>query len=263
MLRKLIKYDLKWIYKALIVFYVLSFVFSGIGRGLSCIKNSIVFSVATSISFSIAISMMISSIINCVMRLWVRFVRNAYKDEAYLTHTLPASKNKIYMSKVISAIITIFTTFLVIVLCLFICFYSKTNIEILKSLLEIAASTYDLTVIGLILLIFLVIFLEVLFVTLIGYTAIIIGNKSNSAKMLKAVISGIILYLITQAATLLFIYAFGLFNIEVMNLINTTNMVNVDAIKSVMFLGIGIYMVYIVVYYVIGKKLFERGVNVD
>ena len=263
MLGKLLKYDLKWVYKALIVFYTLSFIFSGIGRALSCIENSIVFSVTSSISFSIAISMMISSIINCIMRLWVRFYRNAYKDEAYLTHTLPVSKNKIFMSKVICAVITIFTTFVVILLCLFICFYSKSNIEILKTLLEIAASTYEITVIGLILLIFVVIFLEVLFVALIGYASIIIGNRSNSSKMLKAVISGIVLYLITQVVTLLIIFVFGLFNKEIMNLINTTNIVNIDAIKSVMFLGIGIYMVYIIIYYVVGKKLFEKGVNVD
>lgn len=263
MLGKLIKYDLKWVYKALVVFYALSFIFSGISRGISCIENSIVFSVASSISISIAISMMISSIINCVMRLWVRFVRNLYKDESYLTHTLPVSKNKLFMSKVICAIITIFTTFIVIVFCLFICFYSKTNIEILKSLLEVAASTYDITVIGLILLIILVIFLEVLFVTLIGYASIIIGNRFNTAKMLKSVIWGIALYLITQATTLLIIFILGVFNSEVMNLINTTNIVNIDAIKSVMFLGIGIYGVYILIYYIIGKILFEKGVNVD
>lgn len=263
MLGKLIKYDLKWVYKVLIAFYALSFIFSVISRGLSYIENSIVFSVAFSISISITISMMVSSIINCVMRLWVRFYRNIYKDEAYLTHTLPVSKNKIFMSKVICAVISIFTTFIVIVSCLFICFYSETNIEILKSFLEIAASTYNMTVIGLLLLIILVVFLEVLFVTLIGYTAIIIGNRANNSKMLKAVVWGIFLYLVTQAITLLVIYIMGLFNKDIMNLVNTTNMVNIDAIKSVMYIGIGIYIAYIIIYYMIGKKLFKKGVNVD
>lgn len=104
MLGKLLKYDLKWVYKVVVVFYILAFIFSVIGRGLRLIENSLVFSVVTQIVFGIAISMMVSSLINCLMRLWARFIRNVYKDESYLTHTLPVEKKAIYASKVISAI---------------------------------------------------------------------------------------------------------------------------------------------------------------
>ena len=45
MLGKLLKYDLKWVYKVVVVFYMLAFFFSVIGRGISEIENSIVFSV--------------------------------------------------------------------------------------------------------------------------------------------------------------------------------------------------------------------------
>ena len=48
MLGKLLKYDLKWVYKVVVVFYILSFVFSAIGRGLSLIENSIIFSIVRS-----------------------------------------------------------------------------------------------------------------------------------------------------------------------------------------------------------------------
>lgn len=47
MLGKLLKYDLKWVYKVVTVFYILAFIFSAIGRGLSLIENSLVFSVVT------------------------------------------------------------------------------------------------------------------------------------------------------------------------------------------------------------------------
>ena len=263
MLRKLIKYDLKWVYKVVLVFYALTFIFSGIGRALKFINNSVIFSVVSGISISIAISMMVSSLINCFMRLWARFVRNVYKDESYLTHTLPVSKNKIYIAKVLSAIITLFTTFVVIISCLFICFYSKTNIGILKSALELAASTYDITVIGLVLLICLVIFLEILFVVLIGYSAIILGHQFNTGKMIKTIVLGVSFYLATQTASLFFVFLLGLVNSKIMNLINTTDIINVDAIKAVMCLGILIYIIYIIFYYFLGKKSFENGVNVE
>ena len=48
-----------------------------------------------------------------------------------------------------------------------------------------------------------------------------------------------------------------------MNLINTTDIVNVDAIKHIMYVGIGIYLAYIIFYYILGKKQLEKGVNVD
>ena len=48
-----------------------------------------------------------------------------------------------------------------------------------------------------------------------------------------------------------------------MNLINTTDIVNIDAIKSVMYMGIGIYVAYIIFYYILGHLQLKKGVNVD
>ena len=263
MLGKLLKYDLKWIYKVVGIFYILSYIFSVIGRGLNEIENSLVFSITAKISIGIAISMMINSLVNCLMRLWARFIKNLYKDESYLTHTLPVEKKDIYVSKVLTALITVFTTTVVAIVCLFICFYSEANMEVLKTLLELAASTYNTTVLNLLLLITIVIFLEIMFIVLIGYDAIILGYKSNQKKMAKTLIIAFALYMITQVLTLGVIFVFGLFNSNVMNLINTTDIVNIDAIKSVMYMGIGIYVVYIIFYYVLGHLQLKKGVNVD
>ena len=263
MLGKLLKYDLKWVYKVVGVFYILAFIFSIIGRGLSLIENSVVFSIVTKIVFGIAISMMASSLINCVMRLWARIFKNMYKDESYLTHTLPVEKKAIFASKVICAIITIFTTIIVTVACLFICYYSENNMEILKKLLEIAATTYNTTVMKLLVLVVFVIFLEIMFTVLIGYLGIILGHKSNKNKMLRSIINGFAIYMIMQVLILVVLYIYGLFNPEVMNLINTTENIEIDAIKSCMYAAIGVYGVYSVILYVISQKQLEKGVNVD
>lgn len=263
MLGKLLKYDLKWVYKVVVVFYILAFTFSVIGRAFNEIENSLVFSITAQIAFGFAISMMASSLINCLMRLWARFLKNLYKDESYLTHTLPVEKKTIYLSKIIATLITILTTTAVIVACLFICYYSEANMEALKSVLELAASTYNTTVINLLLLVTLVIFLEIIFIVLIGFNAIILGYKSNQNKMVKTLVIGFGLYMLTQMITLVLIFVYGLFNPNVMNLINTTDIINVDAIKSVMYMGIGIYVVYIIFYYILGNKQLKKGVNVD
>lgn len=263
MLKKLLKYDLKWMYKLLVIFYALALIFSCITRLCSLVTNSALFSVLKGISSGFAIAMMINALINCIMRSWVRFTKNIYKDESYLTHTLPVSKNKLYVSKVLSSVISAITSIAVIIVCLFICYYSKDNMIAIKNMLELAAGTYDTTVIKLLLVLFFVLLLEIIFIILIGYVGIIIGHKSNQNKMAKSVVIGVILYIVTQMITLLLVFVFGLFNDSVMNIINTTDIINIDAIKLILFLGIFIYVVYIIIYFLTGKKLLEKGVNVD
>lgn len=260
MLGKLLKYDLKWIYKVIVVFYVLSLIFSLLTR-LFLINDSFVFNILNKISAGIAISMIVSCLINCLMRSWVRFIRNIYKDESYLTHTLPVAKKDIYLSKVLSALITSFTTILVAVVCLFICYYSKENLEFLKTSLEFTANTLDTTIIKLILVISLVFFLEIVLVLLIGYVGIIIGHKSNKNRMAKTIIISVISYLLTQGIILILIYLFGYIDIDVLEVFKSS-VISVTAIKKVMILGIVIYLVFNIIYYFIGKKQLEQGVNV-
>lgn len=263
MLGKLLKYDLKFVYKVVIVFYILAVIFSVIGRGLSLIENSVMFNVISQIAFSFAISMIVSSLINCLMRLWARMVKNMYKDESYLTHTLPVDIKTIYLSKVIAAIITIFTTTLVAILCLFICYYSEANMELLKTLLEIAATTYNTTVLNLLLLVSVVIFLEIIYILLIGYIGIILGHKYNGKKMLKSIIIGFAIYMLMQFLTLGILYCYGMINPQVMNLMKTTSTIEIDAIKSVMYSSIGIYAVYVIAIYIFGMISLKKGVNVE
>ena len=263
MLSKILKYDLKWVYKLIVIFYALAFIFSVIGRAFGEIENSLVCDVISKICFGTAISMVVSSLINSLMRLWARFVRNVYKDESYLTHTLPVEKKDIYLSKVISGIICIFTTMIVAVVCLFICYYSEANLEVLKGLLELAASTYNTTVLKLLLLVIIVIFLEVVYILLTGYVGIILGHKSNSGKMVKSIVIGFVLYLAFQTLTLGLMGIYGLFNSDIMNLLNTTDIINIEAIKSVMYAGIGVYILYSIILYYIGQRGLNKGVNVE
>ncbi len=263
MLGKLLKYDLKWIYKAVVVFYILAFIFSVIGRGLSLIENSVLFGILTKVSYGIAISMLVSAMINNLMRVWARVIRNVYKDESYLTHTLPVEKKQIYLSKFISAIITMFTTVLVSVVCIGICYYSQENIEILKNMLELAATTYNSSVISLLFSIFCVFFLEMLFILLIGIVGIILGYRSSNNKIIKSIVYAFAMYMITNMVALLLVFLVGTFNSEFMNLFNTVDRVDIETIKNLMYAENVLYLVYIVIFYVVGKRIFEKGVNVD
>lgn len=263
MLKNLLKYDLKWIYKLLIIFYILAIIFSLIGRGLTEIKDSLILNIIGQICMGVSIAMIVNILINNLMRVWARFIRNIYKDESYLTHTLPVNKKTIFLSKVLSAIITMITSGVVILICLAICYYSTENIEFLKTTLEFIAGAYNSTVISFLLVVFIVFFLEMIFALLSGYLGIILGHKSNNFKIGKSVFFGFLSYMIPQVFTLLIMFIIGLFNTDIMNLFNTTDMLNMEVVKSIMYIGIAVYMCYIIICYLIGKRQLEKGVNVD
>lgn len=102
-----------------------------------------------------------------------------------------------------------------------------------------------------------------MFIIFIGYVGIILGYKSNKNKMLTTIVIGFALYSVAQILTFVIIFIFGLFNPNVMNLINTTETIDIETIKLLLYIATGIYFTYTAVLYLLGKKFLNKGVNVD
>lgn len=257
MLKKLLKYDLKWCYKALTIFYILSIIFAILTRVFINIDGRILFTIIGKIMQGITITLLINILINNILRIWARVIKNFYSDEAYLTHTLPIKKETLFLSKVLTTIITVLTSTIVIVISLLICYYSKENIEILKNILN-QINISNITIISTI----LIFYLEILFIILSGITAIILGYKQNNNKLLKSVLFGLIIYFIMQTLILVIIFIIGLFNKEIMDLFKTNN-ITPNLLKQMLSLSTIIYIIYNIILYIIGNNTFKKGVNID
>ena len=263
MLKKLLKYDLKNIFKGLIVFYSLSLFFALLARLFLSIENSTIMYVIGQICSGVTISMIFNVLINNLMRLWVRFKQNLYGDESYLTHTLPVDKKTLYLSKILTGMVTLFVSILVIGLSLFIAYYSKENLEIVKNFLLPVASAYDSTIIKILFSFLFVFFFQFVSALQSGFTGVILGHKMNNAKVGYSILFGFLTYMGTQIFGLLTIFVSSLFNADLMNLFFTNTMINVDVIKFVICLTIFIYFVTFIVMYYINLNIFKKGVNVD
>lgn len=263
MLKKLIRYDLESIFKFLIIFYSLSIFFAILTRIFLNIDNSLIMSIIGKICSGISISMIVNILINNLMRLWVRFKNNLYGDESYLTHTLPIDKKTLYLSKVTTSVITLFTSIIVIALTLYIAYYSKENIQTLKNILLPIANAYGSTILKILSAFLFVFFLEFANALQSGYTGIILGHKMNGTKTGLSVLFGFISYMITQVFALLLIFIVALFNSDLMNLFFTNEIVNIDMIKFIIYLAIIIYTITLFIGYFFNLKLFKKGVNVD
>lgn len=263
MLGKLLKYDLQSKIKFLMIFYSLAIFFAVLTRLFLLIDNSLIMNVIGKICSGVTISMIFNILINNIMRLWVRFKNNFYGDESYLTHTLPVDKKTLYLSKALDGVISLFISVLVIALSLFIAYYSKENIELLKNLLLPVADIMGSSVIKIILAFLFICFLEIANMVQAGFCGIILGHKMNNMKTGFSVLYGFFCYMATQVFVLIIIFITGLFNKDIMNLFFTNEIVNIDMIKFIIYLAIVIYTVTLFIGYIINVKLFKVGVNVD
>lgn len=263
MLKKLLKYDLENAYKGLVVFYSLSLFFAMLSRIFLSIENSFIMDIIGKICSGTTISMIFNILINNLIRLWVRFKNNFYGDESYLTHTLPVEKKTLYLSKTLASVITLFSSILVIALSLFIAFYSKENINIVKNLLLPLATVYESTVITIVLAFIFVCFLEIINMLQSGYVGIVLGHRKNNNKMLFSILFGFGTYLLTQIFAIVVVFIVALFNKDLMNLFYTMDSLNVDTVKLCIYLAIIIYTLNIVILYFVNSRLFNKGVNVD
>lgn len=260
MLTKLLKYDLKNIYKRLIVFYVLTLFFSITTRILFSLKETTILYILGQISVGCLFSMVANILINVLIINWVRFKDTLYKDEAYLTHTLPVEKNTLYDSKFYLSLIALFTSFIVIFLSLFIAYYTKDRFIMLKDYISNIIGLYNINYGFIIALIFLL-FLEIYSALQSGFIGIIFGYKKNNNQRLYSVLFGFITYLLTQGLLLLVTFIISLFDNNIMKIF-TSNVFNLGIIKKLLIISIVFYILIALILKYIGRKQLKKGVNV-
>ena len=264
MLNKLLKYDLKYMIRNMSVFYILSIFFAIVTRILFSINQSAIINIIGQITQGCMISMIASVLMNTMLRSWIRFRDSLYKDEAYLTHTLPVTKNDIYNSKFIQTLIFFFVGFIVILLSLFIAYYSKENWLAIANYVKGITIGLNMSTLFFIGIAIILIFLEVFNAIQCGFLGIILGHKKNNGKVGYSVLFGFIIYLIAQSLVLGLVFIYGLFDPTVMGLFETGKvLVDVNAFKLLAILSSILYIVIIFGMSILCKKLLNKGVNIE
>ena len=264
MLNKLLKYDLKYMIKNMTIFYVLSIFFAITTRILFDMNQSIIINIIVQISVGCMFAMIANILINTMMRSWVRFRDSLYKDESYLTHTLPVTKNEIYNSKFIQTLIFFFIGFFVILISLFIAYYSKENWLLLTNYIEIITTGLNMSTSFFVIMIITLIFLEVFNAIQCGFYGMILGHRKNNGKLGYSILFGFIIYLLAQTIVLALVFVYGLFDPSIMELFKTTTVnLDVQAFKVLAIVTSLIYLIIILIMSMLCKKELNKGVNIE
>ncbi len=263
MLSKLLKYDLKYMIRNMSVFYILAIFFSITTRILFSIKQTVIVDIMGQISVGCMFSMIASILINTMMRSWIRFRDSIYKDEAYLTHTLPVSKSNIYDSKFIQTLIFFVVSFLFILLSLAITYYTKDRWLMLKDYIHTITTGLDFNTTLFVTGFLSIVFLEVFNAIQCGFLGIILGHKKNNNKIAFSVLFGFVIYLIAQSLVLFSIFVVGLFDKSVMSLFENTVLLDTGVFKLLMLISIILYIVIITIMNLFCKHELKKGVNIE
>lgn len=252
---QLIKYDLKFVYKQVIVFYIIVITLAIIAR-LTNIDNSpfivkFIHEFTQGASFGFSLGM----IINASLRTWAKFKYSMYGDESYLSHTLPLKRSTLWNAKFLASLIVVALSVLVFIACVLIMFLSPDLIDTLHSY----TSNFWLS---LILFVF-AIFCQFVFIMQCGLTGLVLGYRHNHNPMARSVIYGIALYLGTGLAIITLTMLCSLFSPALHSMLIDGTFQSLDDVNILLTSITIIYLVAITGTYSLNRHFLQRGVDVD
>ena len=263
MLSKLLKYDLKYMIKNMSVFYILAIIFAVLTRILFGMEKTFMVNIISQITVGCMFAMIANIIINVLMRSWVRFRDSIYKDESYLTHTLPVTKSEIYDSKFFQSLIFFIISFIIVLLAIFITYYTHDRWLLLKEYINTITTGLNFNTTLFVVSMLTIIFLEIFNALQCGFLGIVLGYKQNNGKIAYSVLFGLTAYFVSQSIVLALTFTVGLFNSSIMDLFKTTAIIDSEGFKVLAVLAIIFYLAIIFLMNLINKKILNKGVNIE
>ena len=260
MLGKVLKYDLKALCRYLIPLYAVLFGLGIMIRLLGFFDNvSIIAIICGLMIVALVVLSCLSFVLNGIFSVKY-YLENLFKDEGYLTHTLPVKKGTLLFSKVLASLVTFSMTALVLIISLIVAFYQKgLFVDVVKVL---NLSIYGMSVYEF--LLFMIVYGVIGYVAtiLMVYAAIAIGYSRSSNKLVSSVVWGLIFYFVME-----FLYL-GLLGIIM--IINPTFISNLDNSVFMMKDLIAFFSIFMVftaliggVYYYISYKFMDKKLNLE
>lgn len=263
MLKKLFKYDIKYMNKYILPLCGLSFILSIFTRILFELSSySIIFKIFFMMSIIVTNTLLINVLIQTIVRIIARFKNSLYSDESYLIHTLPVARKDIFLSKFLMSMLYMLIAFIVVAICLIIEYYTKDRFESLKTILNTVFLQYDMSLKYLLFIGLSYLILMFAWIQLMVFSAVELGFRKNDRKGLMSFAYSIALYFGTQVVNLIILMVVALFNSGIRETF-TSNVMSSATLKIIL-LVITIYnFVYVIFYYALGQKLLSKNVNVE
>lgn len=261
MLGKLLKYDLRYIYKVLGAYYLISISSVALSALLSKIEYppyiiDFIEGFLANAGFGLSIGLMTTAF----TRTWMRFRQSLYGDESYLTHTLPVSRLQLFTSKFICAVIVLLLSLAVAALVLLLYVSPFSNFDIGAFFADADTS---FTLFCFIVILGLLVIVQSIFIIMCGFSGIIIGRRFNTTPGPISFIAGLGCYLITGGLLIGIIHLFSNFDPELAAVFTHGHQPDLPTIINCVWICIATYTIATATLFVVNVNLLNRGVNVE
>ncbi|MBE5948680.1 MAG: hypothetical protein E7261_06575 [Lachnospiraceae bacterium] len=268
MLSKLLKYELKATARWFLPLYIALIALTLLNKLTMVIElpDLLVFNLLKGLLIVFYVLVIIFTTVVTMILLIVRFYKNLYTDEGYLTHTLPVKPSAQLNCKILSGCIWTVSSFFMQIISLFILF-AGTGLftEVADVFTEIGeflkeAGLMDNLIVTLIIFA-ITMLISLLYSLLMMYCSISLGSLFNKHKIIGAIFSYFVIYFVIQLISMILMFV-GIetpilydiaevedFSIEVFNFVNLMMIFSggLSLICSTIF--------YFLNHFVISKKL--------
>lgn len=261
MLAKLLKHDLLYTFKPLIIYslcLLLSVVLTLLTRDQTIFFFQILHTIFNNCIFIFAINLIITVIMRCIARL----KNNFYSDQGYLTHTLPIRIETLWLSKFINNFLAVTFTILVIALAFWLAFSAFDQHELI--FLDFLAGLSFSESFAWIFRIILAFILQILFIVEAASLGIVSGYAKDSHRTAWAIVFGLLAYTIGSIILVAILAIYSTTHADFSIFTSNINPIDMPEIlrQTLLLSSIG-YSLLILATYFIGHKILQRGVNLD
>lgn len=214
MLGKVFKYQMKSVSKILLLIYaallvisaVIAFIvpkfFFQVGLSTSGVSLSASGSAGMMILFTYAMAVA-GTVFATYIVLAIRFYRNMFTDEAYLTHTLPVKPGTHLLSHILVFCLWFLASILLVLLSLLILVTGFGGIGHLGEIVKQICAYYETNIISIVVILIQYCLVGGLITATLTYLAICIGNLFSPHKVVAAIVSFIVLYTVVQVLSMI------------------------------------------------------------
>ena len=253
MLNKVLKHDFKTLGKRLLPLYLLTIALSVFAKVVALLGEKIELIEILS-GFAMAfcvlaiVSLMFVTFVICIRR----FYTHLFKAEGYLTNSLPVTRNTLVLSKVVSSVVFYLLSIVTIILSVSILWW---DLELFEMIFIIIREGFDFVLPVIVLLI--VVYLSYYLMILAAYS---LGQTRKGNKISNAVIAGILIYFVNQ---IIFLILMGIFTLVKPNFIELFENPSTGAIKTILWMSVGMSAMVLVVYYLIIIGSLNKKMDIE
>ena len=264
MLGKLIKHDLKNLFRQMLPFYIITLgstlvLFACYYLPASNIRHIIV----DYLTQAIMITVICSTFINSIIRAWLRYKTNFYGDESYLTHTLPVTRGQLFASKSISSMLMILASCFVCGSSFLIININSGITERIPLAIKSAAEIMNVNPVLLTIAFLSLIVFEIAAFLFAGFFGITLGHCFENGKGSKSFCFGALIYILGQAFFVaFFICVSKLFWPEVMAIFSN-EVIDPTILMIIILISLAGYGIYLVIEYFLTHLILKRCVNIE